>query len=87
MEVKDIKQHYMDHFGLIDNPELGHGDMTMIEWAKELLNAQYESQKSAIPIVSDQRKLLIKYQNWYWREVQGKPYQTTASDIVDLFDE
>ncbi len=37
--------------------------------------------------VSHQRELLIKYQNWYWKEVQGKPYQTTANDIVDSFDE
>lgn len=46
------------------------------------------SQKSdSLPLVSDRRELLIKYQNWYWNEVQGKPFQTSASDIVDSFDE
>lgn len=44
-------------------------------------------ESDSLPCVSDRRGLLIKYQNWYWKEVQGKPYQTSASDIVDSFDE
>jgi hypothetical protein len=28
---------------------------------------------------------LIKFLRWYWREIQGKPYHTTAEEIVKFF--
>ena len=28
---------------------------------------------------------LIKFVRWYWREIQGKPYHTTAEEIVKFF--
>jgi len=71
--VKDnFGKHNYKHVTYIVNKELGN---------------ESKSQKLAIPNVIDQRELLIKYQIWYWRELQGKPCQTSASDVVDSFDE
>ena len=74
-ESKDVKgQEAIDLLDLVERDLKKH--------------IESKSQKSNdIHHVSDQRELLIKYQNWYWKEVQGKPYQTTANEIVDSFNE
>ena len=28
---------------------------------------------------------LIDFLQWYWREVQGLPYQTTSEEIVNFY--
>lgn len=28
---------------------------------------------------------LIDFLRWYWREVEGKPYNTTAEEIVNFY--
>ncbi len=33
----------------------------------------------------ENRKKLISFLNWYWRNIDGKPYDTSAEDVVNSY--
>jgi len=36
-------------------------------------------------ITDDQKEILITFIKWYWKEVEGKPYDINSEEVVNYF--
>lgn len=68
MTESEIEQHYINHFGMGDDPKLGYGDKKMIEWASALISSQPAPQNLPASEVSYLREELIAFANYCERE-------------------